>query len=538
MRVVVDLTRCQGYAQCAFLAPDVFEIRGDEALLYDPEPDDGQRLNVRRAAAACPVQALQVDGPGGDWSPDVPATSSAPPDSAAVDEFRRHGRIVVVGCSLAGLRAAEALRGGGFTGSLTMIGDETCEPYDRPPLSKQVLTGMVPADRTTLPRRGDLDAEWRLGVAATGLDLAGRAVELANGERVPFDKVLISTGVRARPWPVPEQAALDGVCVLHNRDDAADLRRRLESRPDRVLVIGAGFTGTEVASACRELGVPVTVVASGPAPLSGALGAVIGDVAAGIQREHGVDLRCGLTVDALEGDDSGRLRTARLSNGDVVDADVAVVAMGGIRNVEWLAGTALASARWGIACDAGCRAFDENGLVTDHVFVAGDVARTPHPLFGYQFLALEHWSSAVAEAEIVAHNMISGETDRWPNLHVPAFWSIQFDHDIRSVGVPPIADEVMVVDGSVAERRFVAAYGYKGRLVAAVAFDAAKWLDFYREAIEAAAAFPPSRRATATGDPAVPVPPGFPPPQFPVRDATVVVTGHDPSARRARLIRR
>ncbi|WFR74770.1 hypothetical protein P9209_22105 [Prescottella defluvii] len=110
-----------------------------------------------------------------------------------------------------------------------MIGDETCEPYDRPPLSKQVLTGMVPADHTTLPRRGDLDAEWRLGVAATGLDLAGRAVELANGERVPFDKVLISTGVRARPWPVPEQAALDGVCVLHTRDDAADLRRRLES---------------------------------------------------------------------------------------------------------------------------------------------------------------------------------------------------------------------------------------------------------------------------------------------------------------------
>ncbi|WP_430332053.1 FAD-dependent oxidoreductase [Rhodococcus sp. ACT016] len=538
MRVVVDLTRCQGYAQCAFLAPDVFEIRGDEALLYDPEPDDGQRRNVLRAAAACPVQALLVEGADGDRPQRVTVPSIDRPESAAVEDFRRHGRIVVVGCSLAGLRAAEALRAGGFTGSLTMIGDEPYEPYDRPPLSKQVLSGKAGADRTRLPRCGETDAQWRLGIAATGLDLAGRAVELADGDRVPFDKVLISTGVRARVWPEPEEAALDGVCVLHSRDDAAELRRRLEARPRRVLVIGAGFTGSEVASVCRDLDLAVTVVAPSPAPLSGVLGTVIGDVAAQIQRDHGVDLRCGTSVVELEGDDRGRLRAARLSTGEVVEADVAVVAIGGLRNVDWLEGAGLACNKWGIACDAGCRAFDANGLVTDRVFVAGDVARAPHPMFGYQFLALEHWSSAVAEAEIAAHNMISDETHRWPNLHVPSFWSIQFDHDIRSVGVPPMADQVMVVDGSVEERRFVAAYGYKGRLVAAVAFDAAKWLDFYREGIEAAAPFPPQRRATATGDPAVPVTPGLPPQQFPARDATVVVTGHDPSERRATLIDR
>jgi NADPH-dependent 2,4-dienoyl-CoA reductase/sulfur reductase-like enzyme len=146
------------------------------------------------------------------------------------------------------------------------------------------------------------------------------------------------------------------------------------------LVIGAGFTGSEVASICRELGLPVTVVEQGPAPLVGALGGVIARVAADLQRDHGVDLRCGVTVSALEGDANGRLRRARLSDGDTVEVDVAVAALGSIRNVEWLEGSGLAAGPWGVGCDAGCRAFDMNGVVTDDVFVAGDVARFPHVL--------------------------------------------------------------------------------------------------------------------------------------------------------------
>src|SRR5262249_31138700 len=158
--------------------------------------------------------------------------------------------------------------------SLTLIGDEPCEPYDRPPLSKQVLDGWVPAQRTALPRPGDLDAHWRLGVPATGLDLAGKQVLLADGAEVGFDRLLIATAVRAGPWPNRAEAALDGVFVLNTRDHAARLQRRLATGPRRVLIIGAGFIGSEVASVCRELGLPVTVAERGSAPLVGALGRV------------------------------------------------------------------------------------------------------------------------------------------------------------------------------------------------------------------------------------------------------------------------
>ncbi|MEU0374970.1 FAD-dependent oxidoreductase [Streptomyces sp. NPDC006283] len=177
----------------------------------------------------------------------------------SLERFKREGRIVVVGASLAGLRAAETLRDRGFSGSLTMIGDEPYEPYDRPPLSKQVLLGGAGADRTALPRRRALDATWRLGVPATGLDMAARRVRLADGDEVPYDRLLIATGVRARPWPREDEAELDGVFVLRTRDDGAALARRLAEGPKRVFVIGAGFTGSEIASACRERGLPVTV---------------------------------------------------------------------------------------------------------------------------------------------------------------------------------------------------------------------------------------------------------------------------------------
>ncbi len=272
-----------------------------------------------------------------------------------VREFRTNGRIVIVGASLAGLRAAEALREEGLTGSLTIIGDEPYEPYDRPPLSKQVLKGWVPADHTALPRMRAVDADWRLGVAATGLDRAAKQVRLADGERVGYDRLLIATGTRARPWPNPAEAALQGVHTIRSRDDAAQLQKELAEPPSRVLVIGAGFIGSEVASVCRELDIPVTVVERGSAPLSGALGGVIGEIAARMQRDHGVDLRCGLGVSSLEGDVGGHVRRARLSDGAVVDADVVVASLGSIRNVEWLEGAGLAAGFWGVGCDAGGR---------------------------------------------------------------------------------------------------------------------------------------------------------------------------------------
>jgi NADPH-dependent 2,4-dienoyl-CoA reductase/sulfur reductase-like enzyme/ferredoxin len=534
MKIVVDLTRCQGYAQCAFAAPDVFVMRGDEALLYDPAADDAQREKIVRAAAACPVQAIFLDREDGRHrQPGAGAHVAVPSPEEA---FKRTGRVVVVGASLAGLRAGLTLRREGFTGSLTVIGDEPHPPYDRPPLSKQVLMGQVPARQTALPRREALDAHWRLGVAATGLDLSGKQVLLADGQKVDFDRLLIATGVRARPWPNEAEAGLDGLFALRTPEDADGLRQRLAAGPGRVLVIGAGFTGSEVASACRELDVPVTVVERGPAPLVGALGAVIGGVAAQMQRDHGVDLRCGVQVEALEGDGSRQLRRARLSDGSTLDVDVAVAALGSIRNVEWLEGSGLAAGVWGVACDAGCRAVDVNGVVTDDVFVAGDVARFPHPVYDYEYLALEHWGNAVAQAGIAAHNMISAQSERWPHLALPEFWSTQFGTEIKSVGVPTHADQVVIAQGSVPDHRFVAAYGYRGRITAAVAFNQAKWLEFYEGLINRAAPFPPSFRTVdqpTDGHPVAAELPDRPTPQ-----ATVVVTGHGPSERRATFVRR
>jgi NADPH-dependent 2,4-dienoyl-CoA reductase/sulfur reductase-like enzyme/ferredoxin len=534
MKIVVDLTRCQGYAQCAFAAPDVFVMRGDEALLYDPDPDDAEREKVARAAAACPVQAILLDPD--DTRHRQPAARGRVATSGLEEAFKRTGRIVIVGASLAGLRAGYTLRKEGFTGSLTVIGDEPYPPYDRPPLSKQALLGQVPARRTTLPGRDLVDAHWRLGVAATGLDLTDKQVHLADGEKVGFDRLLIATGVRSRPWPNEAEAGLDGLFALRTPEDADGLRQRLAAGPGRVLVIGAGFTGSEVASACRELDVPVTVVERGPAPLVGALGAVIGGVAAQMQRDHGVDLRCGVRVEALEGDGSGQLRRARLSDGSTLDVDVAVAALGSIRNVEWLDGSGLAAGEWGVSCDAGCRAVDVNGVVTDDVFVAGDVARFPLPVYDYQFLALEHWGNAVTQAGIAAHNMISAQGERWPYLALPEFWSTQFGVEIKSVGVPTYADQVVIAQGSVPDRRFVAVYGYRGRITAAVALNQSKWLEFYAGLIDRAAPFPPSFRTVDQPTDGHPVAAGVP--DRPTHEATVVVTGHVPSERRARLVRR
>jgi 3-phenylpropionate/trans-cinnamate dioxygenase ferredoxin reductase subunit len=447
--------------------------------------------------------------------------------------FKDKGRIVIVGASLAGLRAAEALREEGFRGHLTIIGDESGEPYDRPPLSKQVLKGWVAADHTKLPRLRQVDAEWRLGVPATALDRVNRLVRLADGSEVPGDRLLIATGVRSRRWPNREEAALEGVHTLRTSADAARLQAALAGRPQRVLIIGSGFIGSEVASVCRELGLQVTVTERGPAPLSGPLGGVIGAIAAEMQRAAGVDLRTGVSVLELEGDARGRVRRAVLSDGSRLDVDVVVTSLGSIRNVEWLDGAGLAAGFWGVGCDAGCRAFDINGVTTTNVFVAGDVARAPHVLYDYQFLAMEHWDNAVLGARVAAHNMVCDEVDRWPHLLIPQFWSGQFGVNIKSVGVPSFGDEIVFTQGSVKQHRFAAVYGRRGRIVGAVTFDHAKWIDFYRDQIARSGPFPPHPAGFDLPADVRAMPAGFPERGVPTETPDVVLTGHDPSERRA-----
>ena len=421
----------------------------------------------------------------------------------------RDGTIVVAGASLAGLRGAEALRRGGFAGRLVLVGDEPHLPYDRPPLSKHVLTDEVAAGATTLPGVGALDAEWRLGTPAAGLDRAGRSLLLADGTRLPYDRLLIATGARARPWPQADEARLSGVHTLRGRDDAAALAAGLAARPGRVLILGAGFIGGEVASSIRALGLPVTVVDPEPAPLARALGSVLGGFMAGRMEASGVDLRPGPRVARLEGDGAGRVRRAHLAEGGTIEADLVVVALGAVRNTGWLAGSGLSADEGGLSCDGACRALDEAGRPDEAIFAAGDVARFPHPLYGGRPVALEHWGNAVAQGAHAARAMLDGPEAAGAYAELPAFWSSQFGLNIKSLGLTEEADAMAIVQGDPGTGRFLAVYGREGRTIAAVAVNAGRWLPAYEAPIREGAPFPPITGGADQPAPA-PVPPGLP----------------------------
>jgi 3-phenylpropionate/trans-cinnamate dioxygenase ferredoxin reductase component len=242
--------------------------------------------------------------------------------------------------------------------------------------------------------------------------------------------------------------------------------------------------------------------------------------------QHGVDLRSGVTVTTLEGDEHGRVRRAHLSDGSVVDTRLVVAALGSRRNVEWLADSGLAADRRGVACDAACRAFDHEGVLLDDVFVAGDVARWPHRLYENQLLEVEHWSNAVEQAKTAAHNMICDPRDRRAHTALPAFWSHQFGVMIKSVGVPSYADEITLTQGRLDERRFIVAYGRGGRLVAAVSFNYSMRLPTYQAMIEASAPFPPDLNAPDGPATKIIFPAGFPEPGQTTHSSVARVTGN------------
>ncbi|TXN20721.1 FAD-dependent oxidoreductase [Methylobacterium sp. WL9] len=406
--------------------------------------------------------------------------------------------VVVVGASLAGLRGAEALRRGGYAGPLTLVGDEPYQPYDRPPLSKHVLAGELRPDATALPHLVDLDATWRLGQPAVGLDRAARMLRLADGSALPYEKLLIATGARARSWPVTEKTGPlpSGIHTLRSRDDAAALRSALAAGPKRVLIVGAGLIGCEAASCCRDLGLAVTLADPNPTPLARILGSRIGGVIVSCLDTAGVDFRPGTHVDAFEADDAGRVCRARLKQGAAIETDCVIVALGATRDTGWLADAGLMADEGGLTCDVACRALDADGQPAPGIYAAGDVARTPNPLHVGRLAAFEHWGNAVAQAGHAARNMLAAEDDQQEYRHLPAFWSSQFGINIKGVGLADGADTVAVMQGSRASRRFLAVYGREGRTIAAISFDQARWLPAYAERIEAGAAFPPILGAT------------------------------------------
>ena len=409
---------------------------------------------------------------------------------------------------MAGLRAAETLRGEGFAGEVVVIGAESHLPYDRPPLSKQVLTGKWEPERAML-RQPDafaaLDVDWRLGTRATALDPVRRTITLVAGsspqaaspgatEVVTYGGAIIATGAS----PVHLSAALTEsltaagptLHVLRTLDDSLALHDRLAGGDRRVVVIGAGFIGLEVAAAARTLGNEVTVIEAASAPLIRGLGADMGRAVSLCHGDHGVDIRCATTVRAI--DDRGVV----IDNGPVVAADVVVVGIGVRPNTAWLDGSGL---------------LIDDGIVADRylcvgfpgVYAAGDVVRWPHDLLG-ETVRVEHWSNAAEQGALAASNLLAevAGTERQASSSVPFFWSDQYDRRIQFLGRAAPDDDVRVVAGSVEERRFVALYGRSGRLTAVLGLNSPKQVMPYRRLLEERISFDEAVAAIAVGPPA------------------------------------
>lgn len=368
------------------------------------------------------------------------------------------GRIAIVGASLAGFRAAEFIRRAKFEGRLIVIGDERHAPYDRPPLSKELLRGQWDESRIALRRpKDDLNIDWMLGDRAVALDTRAREVQLADGDAVPFDGLVIATGGVART--LPAQPRMDGIFTLRTLDDALAIRASLRSRP-RVAVVGAGFIGAEVAASARQLGLEVTMVEALQTPLASTLGPTLGGVVGKMHQERGVRVFCGRRVDRFVGRD--RVRALVLDDGTEVECDVVIVGIGMKPSVSWLEDSAI-EIEDGVRCD------ETLSTNVPDIVAAGDVASWYNPLFEER-MRVEHWTNAVEQARHAVRTLLGRADEAAPFEAVPLFWSDQFDVKIQGAGRPKPTDELVIERGA-DENELVALYCRAGRLTGAVTFN-------------------------------------------------------------------
>lgn len=387
-------------------------------------------------------------------------------------------RIVVVGASAAGLSTAEALRRGGYANKLTMIGAETHRPYDRPPLSKQYLTGEWDAERVMLRSAvhlEDLDVEIRLGIPAGGLDMSARRVVLTDGSEVGYDTLVLATGVS--PRTLPNTRHLQGVHTLRTLEDADGLRGELHAE-SRVVIIGAGFLGTEIAAVAALHGAHVTLIGNA-APLASILGAELGAQLGGLHESHGVTLVAGpdATVTSVlrEG---ARMTGVVLSSGERLPADLVVMAIGSTPAVDWLCTSGLTIAD-GVSCAS-------DSSAAPGIYAAGDVARWHNSLFDVS-MRLEHRTNAVDQGVHVAEQILAGT--RRDYTPVPYFWSDQYDLNLQCYGWLRDHDEVLIAEGSLSEGKFVALFRRGERLTGVLGARSHKALRTWREYIRGGASW-------------------------------------------------
>ncbi len=391
--------------------------------------------------------------------------------------------VVVVGASLAGWRAVETLRAEGFEGDITLVGEELHLPYDRPPLSKQVLAGTWPPERVVLAdrhRSSALRVHEVLGHRAVRLDAAARQIEIDDGTLLAGDAIVLATGASPRRLPGTEGLGQhDGLFTLRTLDDSLALRAALTAREScRVVVIGAGFIGAEVASTCAALGCQVTVLEAMEIPLANVLGPQIGAYCATLHADHGVDLRTGAGVAGIqrvEGAHGGLV--VALSGSDSIEAHVVVVGIGVLPSVGWLDASGL-TVENGVVCDD--RLFAAEGIVA-----AGDMARWNwrHD-GGEELIRIEHWQLAAEAGVAAARSLLAGRADAVPFNPIPYFWSDQFDIRFQVLGNPGGTDEVKIVEGSLDDGKFVALFGRAGRLRAVMAIGKPRQLMGFRPLLE------------------------------------------------------
>ncbi|MGX1472765.1 UNVERIFIED_CONTAM: 3-phenylpropionate/trans-cinnamate dioxygenase ferredoxin reductase subunit [Streptomyces canus] len=367
--------------------------------------------------------------------------------------------IVVAGASLGGLRAAEQLRAAGWRDRITVVGDEPHMPYNRPPLSKEVLAGKAPfASLAFTPKAAAADVEWRLGARIVASRLTERTVSLEDGSVLPYDGLVVATGMRPRRLRCP--GPLTGRHTVRTIDDAQGLRDELTRRGARVVVVGAGFIGCEIAATAVALGVAeVTVVDPLPLPMVGPLGELLGRALLKRHEERGVRFVLGTGVSGFEGED--RVTGVVLSDGTVLEADVVVESVGSVANTEWLDGNGL-DLTDGVLTDASLRVGGRPEVVA-----VGDVARFPNARYDGVPRRVEHWSIPTDTAKHAAKTLVG--TDPGPFAPLPTFWSDQHEFRLQSFGAPLLGrDDVRILDGDPAGD-VLAGYHTGGRLVGVVA---------------------------------------------------------------------